>query len=120
MKGWSQEDMAEKLDMSVNGYAKIEHGDTDVQLSRLEQIAKIFEMDLLELLKFGEKNIFCLAGDNNSLQFQFINWQQTIFSGEQKELQHQLEKTLLKVESQEKEIVYLKKIISLMEKGGGQ
>jgi transcriptional regulator with XRE-family HTH domain len=43
-KGWSQEDMADKLNLSVNGYANIERGETDVQLSRLEKIAESFGM----------------------------------------------------------------------------
>ncbi len=49
VKGWSQEEVAERLSMSVNGYANIERGDTDIHLSRLEQIARIFEMELAEL-----------------------------------------------------------------------
>ncbi len=50
MKGWSQEDMAERLGMSVNGYAKIERGETDVQFSRLQKISELMEISLLELL----------------------------------------------------------------------
>jgi transcriptional regulator with XRE-family HTH domain len=34
---WTQEEMAEKLQMTPNGYAKIEQGKTDPDLSRLEQ-----------------------------------------------------------------------------------
>jgi transcriptional regulator with XRE-family HTH domain len=34
--------MADKLYMSPNGYANIERGETDVQISRLEQIAGYF------------------------------------------------------------------------------
>jgi transcriptional regulator with XRE-family HTH domain len=60
-KGWSQEEMADKLNLSVNGYANIERGETDVQISRLEKIAETFGMELLELLSFGEKNVFYLA-----------------------------------------------------------
>ena len=65
-KGWSQEEMAEKLYMSVNGYANIERGETDVKISRLEQIARVFEMDLLELFNFGEKNIVYFCGEGSS------------------------------------------------------
>lgn len=36
LKGWSQEDVANKLGMSPNGYGSIERGETDVNLSRLE------------------------------------------------------------------------------------
>jgi transcriptional regulator with XRE-family HTH domain len=57
-KRWSQEEMAEKLNLSVNGYANIERGETDPQLSRLEKIAETFGMELVELFSFGEKNVF--------------------------------------------------------------
>lgn len=36
IRQWSQEDMAEKLNMSVNGYAKIERGETKLTLNKLE------------------------------------------------------------------------------------
>ncbi len=35
-KHWTQEDMAEKLEMSTNGYGDIERGKTDVTLSPTE------------------------------------------------------------------------------------
>lgn len=54
-KGWTQEEMADKLELSVNGYANIERGETDVQISRLEKIAEIFGIELLELFSFGEQ-----------------------------------------------------------------
>ncbi len=38
-KGLTQEELAEKLEMSVNGYGDIERGLCDIKLSRLEQIA---------------------------------------------------------------------------------
>lgn len=39
--GWSQEYMADKLGISVNGYGGIERGETDISLSRLRQIASV-------------------------------------------------------------------------------
>ena len=53
LKGWSQEEIAHRLDMSVSGYGSIERGDTDVNLSRLEDIAGIFEVDLAELFNLN-------------------------------------------------------------------
>lgn len=50
-RNWSQEDMAEKVNMSKNGYAKIERGETKLNLHKLEQIANIFNIDVLELIK---------------------------------------------------------------------
>lgn len=52
--GWSQEDVANKLAISIPAFSKIETGITDVNLSRLEQIADIFELSLVQLLSFEE------------------------------------------------------------------
>ena len=37
---WSQEEMAEKLKMSVGGYAKIERGDSSVNLESWSRLPK--------------------------------------------------------------------------------
>ena len=50
----SQENMADKLGMSVTGYAKIERGEVRSNLPRLEQISEVFDMDICELLSYGE------------------------------------------------------------------
>ena len=118
-KHWSQEDMADKLDMSVNGYANIERGETDVQVSRLEKIAEAFGIELPELFNFGEKNVFYLATDNhqnNKNNANCKNLQSISFSDEKNKLEHELEKARLLLQQQEKEIAYLKEINSLMKK----
>ena len=56
-KDWSQEQMAEKLDMSINGYAKIERGESKIYLDKLEQIAQVFDIDVVELMQSDGKNI---------------------------------------------------------------
>ena len=50
----SQENMADKLGMSVTGYTKIERGEVRSNLPRLEQISEVFDMDICELLSYGE------------------------------------------------------------------
>ena len=54
-RSWSQEDVAKQLDISIPAFSKIETGITDVNLSRLEQIATLFGMskviDLYEELR---------------------------------------------------------------------
>ena len=42
LKGLSQENMADMLDLNVLAYGEIERSKTDIKMSRLEQIAKIF------------------------------------------------------------------------------
>jgi transcriptional regulator with XRE-family HTH domain len=53
-KGWSQEDVAKRLDISIPAFSKIETGITDINLSRLEQIADLFEMSVVQLLTFND------------------------------------------------------------------
>lgn len=67
-KGFTQEEVADKLKMSVNGYGDIERGETDISLSRLEQIAKLFEMSLSQLFSLDEKNIFTNNGTQQHSQ----------------------------------------------------
>lgn len=72
MNHWTQEDMAEKLDMSVNGYAKIERGESKLSLEKLEQIANIFNMDALEFLNATNKGVYFLHNDsvnNNTVYY---------------------------------------------------
>ena len=66
-KEWSQKDMAEKLDMSVNGYAKIERGETGINIARLEQIAAVLDVDTHDLIPLSDGNsaYLVIKGDNN-------------------------------------------------------
>ena len=115
LRKWSQEEMASKLEMSLNGYAKIERGETDLPLSRLEQIAKVLEIELVELFSFGEKNVFYVIGDN-TLQncHQFSNNIHSAMGSSEEKVQLQLEKLYLIVQQQSREIEYLKEIIHLL------
>ena len=53
-KAWSQEDVAKRLDISIPAFSKIETGITDINLSRLEQIAKLFDMTVVQLLTYND------------------------------------------------------------------
>jgi transcriptional regulator with XRE-family HTH domain len=53
-RGWSQEDVAKRLDISIPAFSKIETSITDINLSRLEQIANLFEMTVFQLLTFSD------------------------------------------------------------------
>ena len=44
--------------MAASTYGSIERGETDVNLSRPQQIAKIFEMDLLNLVAWDKGTTF--------------------------------------------------------------
>ena len=65
---WSQEDMAERVGLSKNGYAKIERGETNLNLERLEQIANLFDLSVIDLIEMSDKSVVCMITDsiNNS------------------------------------------------------
>ena len=70
--------MADKLGMSVTGYAKIERGEVRSNLPRLEQISEVFDMDICELLSYGEtekvyfnNSVTESTNSNNSNNFLF-------------------------------------------------
>ena len=62
LKELSQENVAEMLGISITAYSKIERGETDVQLSRLSQIAKAFNVSIEEILNFGDKIVHSFNG----------------------------------------------------------
>ena len=52
---WSQGEVAKRLLISIPAFSKIETGITDVNISRLEQIANLFEVSVIDLIsKEGE------------------------------------------------------------------
>ncbi|QRQ61230.1 helix-turn-helix domain-containing protein [Sphingobacterium multivorum] len=53
-KGWSQQDVANKLGISIPAFSKMETGITDINLSRLIQIGKLFNLTAVQLLSFSE------------------------------------------------------------------
>jgi transcriptional regulator with XRE-family HTH domain len=53
---WSQGEVAKRLDISIPAFSKIETGITDINLSRLDQISRLFNVSIMEILcKPGEK-----------------------------------------------------------------
>lgn len=61
---WSQEDMANQLQMSASAYAKIERGDTRLHLDKLQQIAQVFNIDVFDLMPNDAKNIIVNINEN--------------------------------------------------------
>ncbi len=51
--GWSQGEVARRLKISIPAFSKIETGITDINISRLDQIANLFEVSTLEIISKG-------------------------------------------------------------------
>lgn len=84
-KDWSQEEMAEKLNMSLSGYSKIERGDTKVSIPKLKKIAEVFETELMELMFLGEKP-FYFVGNDNSHNINIIGSTELAFENQKQQL----------------------------------
>ena len=60
-RGWTQETVAQLLKISPTAYAKIERNETDVQISCLEAIAQVLEVELWTF--FSSQNPIMIMGD---------------------------------------------------------
>ena len=109
---WSQEEMAEKLSMSPNGYAKIERGQSSINLDKLQQIANVFNIDMGELITSQDKSFFFSIGDysNNNSYFGASN----MLAAENEKLNSLLEMKDTLLAQKDAEIVALKEIIELL------
>ncbi|SFE50120.1 helix-turn-helix domain-containing protein [Thermoflexibacter ruber] len=58
LRNFTQEYMAKKLNMSTNGYGKIEREETDISYSRMQQIAEVLEVSISEIINFDDKMVF--------------------------------------------------------------
>ena len=70
LKNFSQENMAEQLQMSVNGYAKIERGEVGLQMDKLEKIADVLSMNVVDLLSVDKSLVFLnMENSTNSANY---------------------------------------------------
>ncbi|WP_439239888.1 helix-turn-helix domain-containing protein [Lonepinella sp. BR2474] len=112
ISGLSQEQVAEKLDMSPTGYAKIENGETKLNLDKLQQIANIFNIDMVELIQSPEKALIFSIGDNSNHK-QYIGATESIIA-ENEKLKLILSHKDELLAKQQKEIAMLEDMIALL------
>ena len=71
IRGYKQDVVATELGISQNGYSKIERGDTDVPFSRLEQIAKVLDIPLKDLVSINqEQALYSIINHNPQINTQ--------------------------------------------------
>ncbi|WP_034680846.1 helix-turn-helix domain-containing protein [Chryseobacterium piperi] len=69
LKNLTQEYVAERLDMPVGNYSKIENGKTDITLSKLEKIAEVLQVDYQQILSLNPTQFFnnCITNGYNGI-----------------------------------------------------
>lgn len=124
VRQWSQEEMADKMGMSVTGYAKIERGQSKLHYDKLEQIAQIFNISINDLVDIDKKQPSWYFGENSA------NYNGANYYSSEQSIILELEKLKLTIENQQQilatkdellaqkdnEIVALKEIIELLKK----
>lgn len=65
LNNWSQEEMAERMNMSKSSYSRLERDESRLDLSKLEKLAAIFKIDIGDLITSDGKGLVCLIGENS-------------------------------------------------------
>ena len=65
LKNLTRDVVAEKLEMSLSGYSKLERGDVELTVNKLYRISEILEIDVSQILNFDASQIFNVT--NNSV-----------------------------------------------------
>lgn len=58
LRGYSQEYVADKLNLTQGGYGRIERGEVKVKMETLEKLSVIFEIPVWDIQRFHEKEFY--------------------------------------------------------------
>ena len=58
LKNITREDLADRLEMSLSGYSKLERGEVELTVNKLYRIAEILEISVSQILNFDASQIF--------------------------------------------------------------
>ena len=107
MRNFTQEYMAEQLEMSVAGYSRIERDEVGININKLIKIASVLKVDITQILDFNDKQTFYNYGTTGDNSFSVHNHlSQQIFKKFEDEV------TNLK-----EEIIFLRSLVREQEKG---
>jgi transcriptional regulator with XRE-family HTH domain len=56
-QNWNQEFVARQLNISIPAYSKIKTGATDINLSRLKELADVFKVGIMDILRLPNDSI---------------------------------------------------------------
>lgn len=66
LKNFTQQYVADQLNLSLSGYGKIERNETDISISRLNEIASVLGVDVNTILSFDEKHVFNMSNNQSA------------------------------------------------------
>lgn len=108
----TQEQMANELGLSTNGYANLERGETRLSVDRLEQIANIFGVDVTELMTSDESNTIMVYHSTSTSNLNiFSNASESMLQAEIARLQLIISHKDELLEQQKREIETIKLLV---------
>ena len=63
LKNLTRDEVAEKLEMSLSGYSKLERGDVELTVNKLYRILEILEVQVSQILNFDASQIFNVSNN---------------------------------------------------------
>ncbi len=63
LKNLTRDEVAEKLEMSVSGYSKLERGEVELTINKLYKISEILEVDVSQILNFDASQVFNISNN---------------------------------------------------------
>ena len=100
LKNFTQEYVATQLDLTTRAYSKIESGETQLTINRLNEISKILGVEPMEVLGFDDKQVFNNCKQEGNIGINHINVPEKLIQ--------QYEKTIHILED---EVALLKRLI---------
>ncbi len=73
LKNLTQEFVATQLDLSTRAYSKIESGETQLTINRLNEISSILGIEPIEVLGFDDKQVFNNCKQEGNIGINHIN-----------------------------------------------
>lgn len=64
LKNLTRDEVAEKMEMSLSGYSKLERGDVELSISKLYKLAEILDVDVSQILNFDASQVFNVSNNN--------------------------------------------------------
>lgn len=107
LKNFTQEFMANALEMTPSGYGKIERNETEVSYQKLERIADILGIKVEDIINFNESFIFNVMHNQTGNGYVVNN---ISTSDNEKKLYEQI------IAQQKDEVSYLRKVIEKLQK----
>ncbi len=95
LKGYSQEYVSNQLEISQRQFSRIENNETDISVSKLQEISTILDVTPIQLLGFDEKFIFqnCTnngVGNNYNNHFGVSEKERELYDKQIAQLQEEL------------------------------